>query len=405
MSENSKIEWTDHTFNPWIGCTKVSPGCAHCYAETLDRNRYSKTLDGGSKEKPVSHWGPGAARHRTSEATWEVVRRWNAEAARCRVWDDAVWRRAGDTATALTDNGNCVAMGMKREVTNAEWFGLGTSAYRPRVFSASLADWLDEEVPIEWLADFLDVVRVTTNLQWLLLTKRPQNWNRRLVQVMKHLEDRGAGPYHALFEWILGWISSRAIGAPPENVAIGTTVEDQIRANERIPELLKIPALVRFLSCEPLLGPLDLSAIRLPLVGESFETSDVLHHKDELNRGKPRPAIDWIICGGESGQGARPMHPDWARSLRDQCQAAGVGFFFKQWGDWLPGEEHYQGPLWKFQNGELVDSHFFPDFNEEPPGWDYELESCIVYRRLGKNKAGRVLDGREWNEVPEGFQP
>lgn len=236
--ENSKIEWTTHTFNPWIGCTKVSPGCLNCYAETLMAVRYGKV-----------EWGKGKPRARTAPDNWRKPRQWNKAAA-----------------------------------------GLPE---RPRVFCASLADWLDEEVPIEWLGDLLTLIYDTPNLDWLLLTKRPENFYR--------LEE--AKIWSNYQSSVAAWID----GTPPRNVWVGTSIEDQTRAFERIPKLLDIPARVRFLSCEPLLGPLDLW----------LDTEDGIH---------------WVIVGGESGRGARIMREEWALSLRDQCTEAGVAFHFKQWG-------------------------------------------------------------------------
>ena len=261
--ENSNIEWTHHTFNAWIGCTKVSPGCTHCYAETLMDTRYGRVK-----------WGPGQTRSRTSAANWNKPRQWN---------------RAAEGA-----------------------------AERPRVFCASLADWLDGEVPLQWLAELMDLIRETPNLDWLLLTKRSQNFDR-LGDAMIYADQDTR-------YWLADWSGGEA----PHNVWVGTTVEDQQRADERIPLLLGIPAKVRFLSCEPLLESINLKS----------------------SIGNQQSAIHWIICGGESGPGARPMDPMWARSLRDQCQAGEAAFLFKQWGG------------------------------------------------TNKKSTGRILDGRTWDEIP-----
>lgn len=276
MGENSKIEWCDHTFNPWIGCTKVSPGCAHCYAEKSTRTRVLR-------KQGRETWGAGSLRERTSAAYWRGPLKWNAA---------------------------------------PDWnFGIR----KPRVFCASLADWLDDEVPIEWLADLLQLIRATPNLDWLLLTKRPQNWHDRMCAAMQFCERAWLnGETHIRTEvadWIGDW---GGVARVPHNVRVGTTVEDQKRANERIPELLKIPTGGRFLSCEPLLEHVDLD-----------ETPVWFNNPDGSG------GIDWVICGGESGPNARPMHPDWARALRDQCQAANVPFFFKQWGDYAPACAQY----------------------------------------------------------------
>ena len=348
MGANSKIEWTHHTFNPWIGCTKVAAGCEHCYAEAL------------AKRTRIAKWGPYGSRVLTSENYWRQPLKWNREAA-----------AAGE---------------------------------RRRVFCASLADVM-EDWPgsisvrgVEPLAMSLDEVRgwlfalidATPHLDWLLLTKRPENILRMWPD--KH-EERPVFP-----------------GAPGElgkplpcvvrfacrhNVWLGTSIAEQGDANRNIPELLACRDLapVLFLSCEPLLGPVE--------VGRSLREHwrcDSCTHEGHFARGgdgvlqpctcggiprRVRRGIDWVIAGGESGPGARPMHPDWARSLRDQCLAAAVPFFFKQWGEWavsdsceaLPGRPSCTGG--RFKDG-----------------------TCM--QRLGKNDAGRELDGRTWDELPGG---
>lgn len=303
MAENSKIEWTDHTFNPWVGCEKVSPGCANCYAE------------GWAKRSGQVLWGPGAPRKRTSSNYWRQPLLWDADAKK--------------------------------------------DGRRLRVFSASLADWLDDEVPIEWLGDLFDLIHRTPNLNWLLLTKRPQNWQPRIKAAMEHLTAKLYSDVDVpikLDKWLRGtaW----------PNVWIGTTVEDQQRADERIPALLAIPARVRFLSCEPLLGPVNLSAW--------------LDDSNGIPRDMP---FDWVIAGGESGSNARPMHPDWARALRDQCSAADVPFFFKQWGEYEPFDA----------------SHCRPDLTREHK---ISADLKTAFAKVGKKKAGRLLDGSEWNKIP-----
>lgn len=275
--KDSAIGWTDHTFNPWIGCTKVSPGCANCYAETMMDKRYGRVK-----------WGKGNPRQRTSEANWKQPIRWNRVAGQgCAVCEAPV--------------GDCDHENNRR----------------PRVFCASLADWLDEEVPLEWLEDLLDLIRCTPNLDWLLLTKRPENFIVRIGSILTENDELAA--------WLLPWLLATGefvygdfdgLKLPPHNVWIGTTVEDQTRADERIPHLLRIPARVRFLSCEPLLGPVKLS-------------------KEWLSRN----GVDWVIAGGESGPGARYMEPAWVMSLRLQCAFSDVPFFFKQWGKQARGND------------------------------------------------------------------
>ena len=285
MGAHTHIEWTDHTFNPWEGCTKVSPGCTHCYAESRNQ-RYSRG----------ANWGPGAPRRRTSANNWNEPIRWNKKA---------------EEASRLS---------------------YGT-APRPRVFCASLADIFDIEVPDQWRMDMWALIEKCPWLDWQLLTKRPQ-YVEQLVP--------------------MAWLS----GHWPANVWLGTTVEDQRRADERIPILLTLPAPVRFLSCEPLLTALDVNLV--------------------LRSG----SIHWVICGGESGPQARPMDPTWARGLRDQCQSAGVPFLFKQWGESVDNDNMPSG----IEVGEDCSFQMFGD----NPVW-----------RIGKVAAGRELDGVEWSQFPK----
>jgi protein gp37 len=322
--KNTAIEWADHTFNPWEGCTKVSPGCAHCYAE-------ARNARFGGGEAP--NWGKGAPRRRTSASNWNQPRKWNEEA------------------------------GIARE---AHW-PPSVPYERPRVFCASLADWLDDEVPAAWLRDLLDLIALTPNLNWLLLTKRPQNWLHQLARASS-ISTNGEKPEAGMRLMEL-WIN----GKEPTNIWVGTTVEDQARANERIPHLLSIPARVHFLSCEPLLGSLNIHAgIKRP---EGY-----------------RGYFDWVICGGESGPGARPMHIGWARSLRNQCSGAGVPFLFKQWGEWYPlGDCH--GSAVRVDrveiDGQLVSASRFHDWKDG-----------FLCLHIGKKIAGRKLDGVEHNGFP-----
>lgn len=224
MAENSKIEWCHHTFNCWLGCTALSPACDLCYAETW------------AKRTGQAHLWQGE-RRRTSATLWQQPHKWNAR---------------------------CAAAGI-----------------RERVFCASLADVFDNQVPTRWRDDLWHLIDQTPHLDWMLLTKRPEN-------IAKMLPTPAIGAP----AWGEGW----------PNVWLGTTVEDRARLR-RIEALRRVPARMRFLSCEPLLE--DLGAI------------DLL-------------GIDLVIGGGESGGKARPTMLPWARSLRDQCAAAGVAFFLKQ---------------------------------------------------------------------------
>lgn len=185
-----------------------------------------------------------------------------------------------------------------------------TDQYRARVFP-SLCDWLDDEVPIEWLADFLKLIHDTPNLDWLLLSKRPESFSPRLNAVFDWAKVRPV--WHGDFcSWLVAWITGATI---PSNVWMGTSVEDQKRADERISELLKIPAKLRFLSVEPMLGPVRFDISRHP------------QHNGEFPDG-----IHWVIFGGESGPGARPCAVEWIRDGVKQCRAVGCAPFVKQLG-------------------------------------------------------------------------
>lgn len=275
MSENSKIEWTDHTFNPWIGCTKVSPGCANCYAESEDKRR-GWTPEG---------WGKGKQRKRTTPDYWKQALKWDRTAASIAV----------RTTVDLRPN-------------------------RPRVFP-SLCDWLDDEVPIEWLADFLNLIRITPNLDWLLLTKRPELFSRRIQAVIDHAGKTPSIHDSELLVFCDEWLVENN---PPHNVWLGVSVEDQPRADQRIRRLLETPASIRFLSVEPLLGPVNLRIVH----STPFLTFDAL---SPVVFG-PRNKIDWVILGGESGPRARPCAIEYIRDLVSQCKTTGTPVFVKQLG-------------------------------------------------------------------------
>ena len=313
MAENSKIEWCHHTFNPWTGCTKIGPGCDHCYAE------------GWAKRSGIVQWGPGAERRRTSEANWRQPAKWNTEAARLGV--------------------------------------------RYRVFCASLADVFDNEAPAAWRADLFDLIAMTPHLDWLLVTKRIGN-------VRQMIPDR--------------W----SVCMPP-NLWLGITVVNQAEADRDIPKLLGLKVSVRFLSMEPLLGPVDL---RFHVFSEPTGNFRTHAGKRQMELRKPVDGgLHWVIVGGESGPGARPMHPQWARDLRDQCAEAGVPFLFKQWGEWVDcdsGPEDdalYEGKAdcWAHIDGGHHDGAMGIDFFHTHPMY-----------RIGKKAAGRLLDGVRHDGYP-----
>lgn len=318
MAENSAIEWCHHTFNPWEGCQKVSPGCDHCYAEARNAR-----FGGGQ----AVNWGPSAPRRRTSDANWCKPPRWNSRADKF----------------------------------------LRQHQCRQRVFCASLADWLDNEVLTTWRCDLLALIQATPNLDWLLLSKRIGTWRARMQEAVDMAAmEPGRRIWPGLAEWTADWLGSKA----PANVWIGSTVVNQIEANRDAPKLLDVQARVRFLSVEPMLGPVDLER---PRPGPDLDQGGWPICQPWLIQS----GIDWVICGGESGPKARPMRAEWARSLRDQCAAAGVAFHFKQWGQWLPAG----------QDG----AH-----DHEPA----EINASNEPVSIGKKAAGRLLDGRTHDDFP-----
>lgn len=256
MAEQTGIAWCDHTWNPWIGCTKVSAACDYCYAEDLMDRRYHRVEWGGERSL-------------TSNSNWQQPLRWNRKAKEAGV--------------------------------------------RRRVFCASLADVFDNQVPEDWRNRLWLLIKECDQLDWLLLTKRPQNI-QKMLPLMTYT-GRAWGD--------AGWL----------NVWLGTTVENQEEADRRIPHLLATPAAVRFISAEPLLGPVDLRS--LPF-GDPSPTGYRPRILDALTAGSRSATpwhLDWVIAGGESGKNARPFDLIWAHSLRDQCRQTGVAFFMKQLGD------------------------------------------------------------------------
>lgn len=333
MSENSKIEWCDHTFNPWEGCQKVGPGCDHCYAETRNA-RFS----GGTS----ANWGPGAPRRRTSAANWRKPLQWNAA-------HDKFFAEYGR---------------------------------RQRVFCASLADVFDNAVPETWRWDLLRLIRNTPNLDWLLLTKRIGNARAMLnAAAAAALDDFVGAPT---------WEA-----APWTNVWLGATIVNQEEADRDIPKLLAVPARVHFLSMEPLLGPVDLER---PMPGPDLDQG---RGAKICQPWMIQSGIDWVIAGGESGPYARMTHPDWPRSLRDQCAAAGVPFLFKQHGEWAPGSGDFGAGRFRTaaiaRDGRVVGGGF--DVAEYPPGAN-SVDGWAMVHRAGKRAAGRLLDGRAHDEFP-----
>ena len=349
MADKTRIEWTDATWNPITGCSVVSPGCTNCYAMKLAGTRLQhhpsrEGLTNPSKAGPV----------------------WNGKVR-----------------------------------LNEQWLQQPLQWSKPRrVFVCAHGDLFHESVPDEWIDKVFAVMALSPQHQFQVLTKRAERMRDYFA----------AGPYPRWVDSMIEFgLSCERKGTLIDyevgnlfNVWLGVSVEDQARAMERVPALLETPAAVRFVSAEPLLGEVDLEALEWrhfrydALRGIQSFYSRESGWEDQAKA----PAIDWVIVGGESGRGARPMHPEWARSLRVQCQAAGVPFFFKQWGSWLPhGQWHdaFDESLWRtdwmlmaWDGGLDVPDGCWPDPEQG--------EAAVL--DVGKSKAGRVLDAREWNEMP-----
>jgi len=295
MGSDSKIEWTDATFNPWIGCTRVSAGCEHCYAEQMMDARYGRVK-----------WGPKGERSVTSDAYWRQPLTWNRKAA--------------------------------------------AEGRRLRVFCASLSDVFDDHPSIskEWRSGLWNLIADTQNLDWLLLTKRPQNWPKFMPI--------GARQY------------------PFENIRLGITIEDQATADKRFPlmQVARLGGWPTFVSYEPALGAID--------------------WQNMLTTG----TVDWLIAGGESGKEARPSHPQWFRDARDACARHGVAYLFKQFGEWF-------GPISAVPGGDMGGDMRRDQVRIVKPAGDNDghfRRGDVLMRRVGKKAAGRLLDGVEHNGFP-----
>ena len=335
MADKSKIEWTDATWNPITGCTLVDEGCRNCYAAHL-----------------ITSW-PAIGNHPSRKG----LARKNA---------DGVAKFTGEVRF------------------NAQWLDQPLRWKKPRkIFVCAHGDLFHESVPDAWIDQVFAVMALAPQHTFQVLTKRPDRARRYLGAPI-------GGTTRS--NWITsaigrqtGQSSIKPFEWPLRSVWLGTSISDQPSADLRIPDLLATPASIRFISAEPLLGPVDLRAVRHG-------------HMTAIS------CLDWVICGGESGPNARPMHPDWARSVRDQCAAAGVPFHFKQWGEWTPGENvpaTVKGRKPTASYGPFTDGAdwAFCESNMSDPEADWDDEPDLY--RIGKSRAGRLLDGVEHNGFPE----
>lgn len=343
----TKIEWTEYTWNPVTGCTPISEGCQNCYAR-----RMANRLRG-----------------------------------RCGYPADEPFK---------------VTLRRERLIEPLKW-------KKPRrVFVCSMGDLFHEDVPFQFIATVFGVMANNSQNIYIVLTKRPQRMKEffdwlfsnaakyyaRGYRTVPYDDDRInvlimniASEYGINLDFMRQW--------PLFNVWLGVTAENQQRADERIPILLQIPAAVRFVSVEPMLGPVDLTKINQG--SDSWInalTGDWIgyHHYGGAKTVKESwPKLDWCIVGGETGPGARPMHPDWVRSLRDQCQASGTKFFFKSWGEW--GR--------RLESGITLNDGLFGYWENDEFQYNAMCSHEEHMVKVGKKRAGRFLDGRTWDEMPE----
>ncbi|MFC4506150.1 MULTISPECIES: DUF5131 family protein [Streptomyces] len=331
MADSTSIEWTDSTWNPVTGCTKVSPGCDNCYAETF-----------------AERWRGTAGHH--FENGFDITLRPD------RLRLPMTWRTPR------------------------------------RVFLDSMSDLFHTDIPDHYIAQAFAVMALTPQHTYQVLTKRhgrmktllsrPTFWHLVAKQGREHFTG-------CQQDWLA--VGAMLGGEPLPNVWLGVSVEDQKWADIRIPALLGTPAAVRFLSCEPLLGPVDLKRAVITRGSERGHglTASFVHAAGCCENGLH--GIDWVITGGESGPRARPMHPQWARHLRDQCEWAGVPFFLKQWGAFAPEDHgHDHGRV------ALIDTQGRSWTEREAPA----PQDTVRMRRVGKTRAGRILDGQHHDAVP-----
>lgn len=325
---NTRIEWADRTWSPVTGCTKISEACEHCYTE-----RMSKRLAGRY----------GYPADNPFQVTFHPD----------RLKEPLRWRKPS------------------------------------RIFVCSMGDLFHPDVPDAIKLKVFDVIGGCPQHVFMILTKRPEQM-KGFIDKLQVSAYNICVPIKTQFRLEKTPFFSQY--RPLRNLWLGVTCENQQRADERIPILLQIPAAKRFVSVEPMLGPVDINrwtketCTNYGGIGRVPNHPHIPAHMCQRCKGTGKvsyPRFDWVICGGETGPGARPMHPKWVRSLRDQCQATGTAFFFKSWGDWCPSWCGAQS--WEPDHN--TPFYFF----DSPP---------IKTRRIGKKKAGRLLDGQEWSQYP-----
>lgn len=352
MADHTKIEWTDATWNPITGCSIVSPGCTNCYAMALAGTRLKN--------------------HDSRKGLTKQV------------------------------NGKHVWTGEVR--FNAQWLDQPLRWTKPRmIFVCAHGDLFAEGVPDEWLDQVFAVMALCPQHTFQVLTKRPERMRDYLAAIVDTFHASPEGMDQRFGEICVDLTASpcaagkfEEVNWPLPNVWLGVSVEDQRRADERIPILLDTPAAIRWISAEPLLGPVDLTdACQGSWFFDALRGTRWHDDPDRPNQAEQfARGLDWVVAGGESGPNARPMHPDWVRGLRDQCAAAAVPFLFKQWGSWAPSSvEQATDPRsgWRC----LAGHPHVPKAAEL-----YPENGASFVEFVGKRRAGRLLDGVEHNGYP-----
>lgn len=370
MADKTGIEWTDATWNPVAGCSLVSPGCTNCYA----MKHANRLLD-----RPGSHYEGTTQKNDKGAVTW-----------------------TGKIARAP---GNI--------------FEKPLAWKRPRmVFVNSMSDLFHEDVPYDWAEEIFAIMALCPHHTFQVLTKRPDCMQEFLSS--RHTPARITAQMFTIakrhgIDMPSAWpelydadgYATRTVRLPLPNVWIGTSVEDQRRAQDRIRPLLRTPAAVRFLSLEPLLGPVELNALSRTAIKDPGKASRI--YETCLYTIADRPVIlpahdsakiDWVIVGGESGPKARPMHPDWVRNIRDNCKAAGTAFFFKQWGSHAPLDRDDIDDLPENAFVMCLDGHI-NDVHDPINTMDEFMHGTFMVP-MDKKKAGNMLDGQTWTQMPTG---
>jgi len=421
MAQDSGITWTHHTFNPWTGCEKVSPGCKFCYAESLSK-RFNKSTISGS----IGSWGKDGTRKVKAESGWDEPLKWNKWAS------NAICYSCGGSGEKKERDVECgIGVVKSKPCLTCNGAGRFKRPYEALVFCASLGDlfeaydrplvsvhndpmfaglnfyrinddgmgpisskWftklrttnLRHNVPLTMdhvLFRLFEMIRQTPNLTWLLLTKRPERILQTLISTSRTMY---GSEYDETVIGLANWAAGIEI---PRNVAMGTSVESQEYVG-RLDHLLKVPARLHWVSAEPLLGSLDVEPY--------------------LDQG-----LKWVVAGGESGKDkdVRPCHPEWVRSLRDQCIRKNACFHFKQWGEYadLTSDQNGSESLKKSTSdiifkpsGEIVGAGYRD--GKESNGYvdeDWRNQNAAWMGRIGKSKAGRLLDGKIEDGFPDLF--